>query len=126
MCPQLIVKTALIAFAEEIKVGFAKGGEKRIRVTGTFSLATVVGNNQIIGIDPVGVPGRAFKHICIVDAGEFKSRFILIGGRLKFDPLRLGREHPSNQTGAIPQGMQAQNVMGRAVTQLHQAPKFVL
>src|SRR5204863_7441562 len=75
--PELIINSALIAFAEQIEVGLAQSRQEGVRITRATALARMVRNDKIIGIHATRFSRGTFEHIGLGDMLEFDRGLVL-------------------------------------------------
>jgi hypothetical protein len=89
---QFLVDAVLFAFAEEIKIGLAQGGEEGIGVASARYVSLGVGDDEVVSVN-VAVPAEdALEEAGLVDALELEGGPILFEDRLDLDAGGAGDE----------------------------------
>ena len=82
---QFVVSAAVIAFVEQMQIGFAQRGQEGVAVAGAAAPALVVGDEEVVSIHLVGLPGDPFEQSALVDPLELQARPELFQRRNHFD-----------------------------------------
>jgi hypothetical protein len=123
---QLGIDPLLVALIKQIEVGFAQRREKGVRVPRLAGAALAVGDDQVVGIDLRGQRAQALEHPGRVDQLQGEGRLVLLVGRRQFDFGGVGNHCARHHPGAIPQRMQAEQLVRRGMLQLDQTQQFGL
>ena len=121
---ELVVDLPLIAFAEEIKILFAQRRQKRIRIAHSPRLARVIRDDEVVGINMIGLLAHAFEDARLVDALQLNARLVALVHRLHFDVRGVGHESAHDHAGAIAQRVHAEERVRRAMLDLDQTLHF--
>src|SRR5690349_10631276 len=101
----------LFALAEKIKVGLAECRQKGIRIAGALNVPLMIGNNQIVSVNALGLFGDALEETILVQPFESEFRLVLFFGGHDFHRGRMGQERAHNDPCAAIERMHAQELM---------------
>src|SRR4051812_29110894 len=73
---EFVVDASLVALAEEIEIGFAESGQKRVSIAGATDFSLGVRDHQIVGIDALGLVGGPLEEPAFVETFELNGWFI--------------------------------------------------
>ena len=91
-----------------------------------MNIARVIGNHQVIGIDPIRLFCRAFENIGLGDAFEFDGWLILLVDGLELHFGCMGQQGAGDQARAIAKRMKSQQLMWGTMPYFNQTAQFFL
>src|SRR6266481_4757533 len=71
---ELVVNALLFALAEKVEVNLTERGQKGIRIAGALNVSLMIGDDQIISVNALGLFSDAFEETILVQPFEFKLR----------------------------------------------------
>ena len=111
---ELLVNAVFVALAEEIQIRLAQRGQKGIRIAPLRSRAVVPGDDDVVGINRVGLGGDPFKKPGGVDFSVGWTGGIF-RGPARCRPVWPRGKNPRDDAGAVGQHMHAQKFMRRTM-----------
>ncbi len=123
---KLVVNAPFVALAEKVEVDLAQRRQERISVARAASVALVVGNDQVVGVHPIGLVRQPLEQTAIVEPLKFQVRPRFFVGGTDFDARGVGQQRAHDQPGPISQRMNAEQLMRAAVPDVDEALQFVL
>src|SRR5437867_2819487 len=121
---ELVVNAPLVTLAEQVKIGFAEGWEKRIRIANAADAAMIVGDGELVRIYLSDLFGDSFKESSFVQSFQLDGWLILVVDRERFRFRRIGKEGAHDHAGAVSQRVHAQQLVRVGIICLDQALQF--
>ena len=123
---ELVVNAPLVALAEKVEVDLAQRRQKRISVARAPSVALVVGNDQVVGVHPIGLVRQPLEQTAIVEPLKLQVRPRFFVGGTDLDARGVGQQRAHDQPRPISQRMHAEQLVRAAVPDMDKALQFVL
>ena len=126
MGTQLIVDPPLVAFAKEVEIPFAEGGQEGVGIARLVDRSRVVSDDHVVGIDAVERLGHPLKDVGLANPFEPDGGQGLFVDRGEFDLGGVWKKRSRDQPRAVTQRVKAQHLVRRSVSDFHQTAQFIL
>ena len=124
---QLVINPALVPLAEQEQVRLAQRRQERIRVAGAAHAPLLIGDDQVVGVNAVGLGGDAFEETpALWSRFSLNARLVLLVHGLDFDLGGIRQKRPHHHPSAVRQQVHPQHLMGRVLFDIDQALEFFL